>query len=287
MEKREARDELREYYSKTFPIDLIFRWFRYTKTREFSFTYHTDSCSRYITANSADELREKIEREVPAKIDAGAVYVQKPAMVSNENPAVVKELVFDVDLTDYKRACCEDKGMCNACLPLIKCAIEVLDHVLREHFGFSRLLFVFSGGRGVHCWVSDPLALTLTDRDRKNVITYLKNLKKEKDKKIDEILAKYKKTAASKDTAEADDLYGEIFPKIDENVTKQTKHLLKLPFCVHPRTKRVCVPIILEDLDGFQLEDVPVFLDPDMKDKLKRYIAYFENYAATVWRDIS
>lgn len=47
------------------------------------------------------------------------------------------------------------------------------------------------------------------------------------------------------------------YPRIDVNVTKGTNHLLKSPFCVHPKTGRVCVPIVAEDCASFDPEKVP------------------------------
>lgn len=53
----------------------------------------------------------------------------------------------------------------------------VLTGCLVETFGFRHLLWVYSGRRGIHCWISDAAALDLNDDQRKSLVTFLEVVK--------------------------------------------------------------------------------------------------------------
>lgn len=47
------------------------------------------------------------------------------------------------------------------------------------------------------------------------------------------------------------------YPRLDVNVSNDMKHLLKAPFCVHPKSGKICVPISAKAIDKFDPDNVP------------------------------
>ena len=53
----------------------------------------------------------------------------------------------------------------------------VARHVLAEDFGFKDRMWVYSGRRGIHCWVSDDEARLLSNEGRSAIVEYLTAIK--------------------------------------------------------------------------------------------------------------
>ncbi|ELR14579.1 DNA primase small subunit [Acanthamoeba castellanii str. Neff] len=312
--------------------------------REFSYEIEIGNgettYSRYNTYANAKEFQDGLQRECPRRIDLGAVFSQEPkdkVLVATKRAVPQeKELVFDIDISDYDdvRRCCKGADICGKCWPLMNVAIKVVDRILREDFGFEIILWVYSGRRGVHCWVCDPRARKLSVEERSAVVEYISvaGQRKQSDKfsfinmppnlhptlkqAYDEVLLDYFENTVfpahlfenedgwnvvlstlpnnlrdtiAKAWQEDEELtprerwdqffvavnqaiekghlrnsnpvYDIVFtctyPRLDIQVSKHLHHLLKSPFCVHPGTHRVCVPIDPDQCDDFDPQAVP------------------------------
>uniref|UniRef100_A0A3Q3WG74 DNA primase n=1 Tax=Mola mola TaxID=94237 RepID=A0A3Q3WG74_MOLML len=169
-------DLLPLYYRRLFPFSQYYRWLNYGglqknyfQNREFSFTLKDDIYVRYQSFNTQSELEKEMQKMNPYKIDIGAVYSHRPnqhnTVKSGTFQALEKELVFDIDMTDYDdvRSCCSTPN-------------EIF-YYIPEDFGFQHLLWVYSGRRGVHCWVCDEAARKLSVAARSAVAEYLSLVK--------------------------------------------------------------------------------------------------------------
>ena len=194
----EFEHKLLAYYQHLFPFQSLYDWLSYGSQeqfhcREFAFwllpsrfsssSSGTDPAGgasnnhassnlffRYQCYDSPEAFRAALaqrvvrfgEQTIVERMEIGPVY-RTPPLHNHTSAACVpvsREFVIDIDMDDYNavRNCCRGAQVCSSCWAFMKIAVKVIDHLLLEQFNFRRLLWVFSGRRGVHCWVSDDRA---------------------------------------------------------------------------------------------------------------------------------
>ncbi|TFK44518.1 hypothetical protein BDQ12DRAFT_701971 [Crucibulum laeve] len=337
------------FYRRLYPFKAIHNWLshepiptRLFTHREFAFTLPGDVYLRYNSFSSAEELKKQVCQLNPTRFEIGPVYSARPrdkkTVRSGAFNPLQRELVFDIDMTDYDpiRTCCSNAGICRRCWGFISAAVRVLDTAIRNQFGYDKLLWVYSGRRGIHLWISDKEAMDLTDNERKALVGWMTVITggKETGRKLNirsgskslppplqdalQILRKifsdliladqdcfgseagyeallelipdsgtverlrekwtkdpnrssedkwsdFREIVRKKPESERLPLQAAMedvviqytYPRLDAEVSKHRNHLLKAPFCIHPKTGRVCVPINPDQVEKFDPEMVP------------------------------
>lgn len=182
---------MQQFYARLFPFRSLFQWLNHSpkpgpdfSNREFALTLPNDAYLRYQSYATADMLRKDILRHNPSRFEIGPVYTTNPRdrktlRKSSMFRPLSKEIVFDIDLTDYDdiRTCCSKANICSKCWSFATMAIKVVDVALRDDFGFEHIIWIYSGRRGVHAWISDKDARELDDDKRKAITGYFEVLK--------------------------------------------------------------------------------------------------------------
>ncbi|KAK3825983.1 MAG: hypothetical protein J3Q66DRAFT_380297 [Benniella sp.] len=387
------------FYRHFFPAKAYFQWLNYDPSpipsksfmnREFSFHLVDETFMRFQSFRTLDEFKKELIRMCPSRIDLGAVYNIRPkdkaGVRANAFVAVSKEMVFDIDMTDYDeiRTCCSGGDVCVNCWEFMTIAMKIIDAALRDDFGFKHLLWVYSGRRGVHCWVGDERARVMTNDQRKAIVSYLEVVKggAQQARRVklqhtlhpslsraydilqehfrnlaftsqdilrtpqhwekvlamipdEDVQARVRKawedaptrapslkwdvletvvdkvaSSSPKKAKELRDIPRDImfqlaYPRLDEKVSTDIRHLLKSPFCIHPKTGRVCVPIPIESCESFDPTSPPTVRTlveelhkydaagdkpkvPDwQKTSLKEHVEVFERFVKGIQKDIA
>ena len=149
------------------------------------FAVEGDYYRRYVVARDADELkREVLAMRGLRSFHIGPVYnervVRSAAQSHMHSWPVRRELVFDLDLTDYDFLALEtpegnvDADACDKAWCVCAVGIFVLQWLLRNAFGFQEFVVVYSGRRGAHVYVCDDKAMDLPDDVRGAITDFFK-----------------------------------------------------------------------------------------------------------------
>lgn len=383
-------DVLKKYYSMYYPSKLIIDWLtkkdiKNLKNREFCFTLEQNKYVRFQSFKTLKEFQNRIASLNPIKIDIGGIYNQEPRnYIKNKTETEFiceeKELVFDIDINDYNevRMCCQKNDVCPKCWKYIIAGAKILERILTEDFGFQKIFFVYSGRRGIHCWVCDKRACILNQNGREAIEKYIYyekakdnvvdcnkiikrnfafpvhpsylsavsiikndfyNILEEQDllndikykkllkniislyfeiadiESIDKILKKRKFNSSEKikniyehlrkiekllknnnninyfisDACLYEFMMYILYPRLDRNVTTQIGHLLKGPFCIHPETGYIAVPMSISLMEKFafkrkipKVDYLIEYENNDEKQSFSEFINFFDNFVKNI-----
>ena len=149
------------------------------------FAVEGDYYRRYVVAKDADELKQEVLKMRGLKsFHIGPVYNERVVRSAAQEHAHSwperRELVFDLDLTDYDFLTLEtpegdvDADACDKAWCVCAVGIFVLQWLLKRAFGFQEFVVVYSGRRGVHLYVCDDTAMDLTDDMRAAITDFFK-----------------------------------------------------------------------------------------------------------------
>ena len=181
-----TEEQLKTYYRDHFDTNLLWKVMDKGSfpRREFGF----DRVGHFFTRNKSfanpSDLKEYMSIYATKAAYAGAIYADPVrtktkkynAFTIHDTEWMGRELIFDLDANDYDpvRQCdCKGRDVCEICWGLIQDAAVIMDETLRVDFGFKKLQWVFTGGRGYHCWVLDRETLTLSQEQRSGLVNYM------------------------------------------------------------------------------------------------------------------
>jgi DNA primase small subunit len=143
--------------------------------REWGFMFLGESfMQRHRAFQNMDGIKRFLTEKVPAHVYHSAAYYEMP-----DAPTMVKkkwlgaDLIFDLDADHIKGA---EKMTYAQTLDKVKEEfIRLIDEYLLTDFGFSEsdLTIVFSGGRGYHIHIRNPMVLQLSSHERREIVDYI------------------------------------------------------------------------------------------------------------------
>jgi DNA primase small subunit len=201
FDKEKLGNDLLAYYSEYFDATQIFRVIEENTfhTREFGFERLDTGFTRNKSFTEISILQEYMSTFPVGGAYIGSLYrdrllpgdrQNKPVTI-HTTPWLGRELIFDFDMDEYDqvRKCdCSGRMVCKDCWILMQKASEIIDDTLREDFGYKKLEWVYTGGRGYHCWVLDKKAFKLDQHQRAAIIGHMQLIHDPKGlQKIDKI----------------------------------------------------------------------------------------------------
>ena len=182
-------------------------------------------------------------------------------------------LLFDIDVTDYSNLlscnCASTKTACSKCWSFVRLSVFVLSSMMKQSFGvpLSYQNWFFSGNRGVHGHITTANMFNYDNAQRRAIVDHLENNRAipqpfwheifptikafftdviwpEHREALDTFLRGRPRKDDEPEMQPTDaDIRSICMPRIDRAVTGDARHLIRLPFTYHRRTRQLARPI--------------------------------------------
>jgi DNA primase catalytic subunit len=194
------------YYKSKYPAKALFELMsRHCCATQREIAIETEKYfKRYVSVSSVKELQTLLETPNLKALHLGACYApsvcengdgdgnaKSSTNTNNTNTstntnggaavavkrgatAIGRELVFEIDLTDYEFLKLEktEQARIDAQFAFCSVGITLLELCLRKCFGFETFLVVYSGRRGMHLYVLDEAAFWLSNEQRSAITDF-------------------------------------------------------------------------------------------------------------------
>jgi DNA primase small subunit len=164
------RNAFRTYYESN-KIELPDRFGR----REFAFLFFGGKgMVRHLGFEKREQIWNFLAERIPQHAYYSSAYYQEPAAPKmNEKNWMGAELIFDLDSDHLPNA--DKLGYIESLVEVKKEFVKLVKEFLLGDFGFNEkyMELYFSGGRGYHCHVKDPVILDLDSNERREIVDYI------------------------------------------------------------------------------------------------------------------
>ena len=174
--------EANEYYRYQYPYDALVELLTCNgdELACLEFALEGEVYKRFVSVTSAQELKVAAYNFPGIRtIHFGAFYDRSPSRNMRNNPPRRRVLSFDIDLTDKEWLPVKDAAgevsaeLCDKAWCVSAASIDIVKRLLHVAFGYTKVLAVYSGRRGVHVHVFDDAAMSLSSEARSAVVGYI------------------------------------------------------------------------------------------------------------------
>jgi len=201
--------DLKKFYNGEYPFEVMMNMIQNNKDIPFNnriimITYKINDNGfikvRDIDKSNKENLIKVIKNRTPSQIEIGKFYDKFEdfggSIFMTKN---IKEFLFDIDANDFDVdenkdllllfkafnnniiinnefksiricECIGKKQVCKECWYLIGSSALVIKFFMENLFQIKKFLWVYSGNRGIHCWINDKQLNNLDSEARKSIL---------------------------------------------------------------------------------------------------------------------